>query len=121
MNQGKLVADGSPDELASRAVGEEIINVLLKGQPGDCQEKLLAIPGVARVDMVESGEVGVTSLLIVGQDGVEGDLRELIYGVIRAENWPLLELYRQRLSLEDIFKQLTLGENVDDEQVRRVA
>lgn len=119
MNQGKLVADGSPDELAARAGGEEIIRIQLKGQPSDCREKLLAIPMVARVDMVESGEVGVTRLLIAGQDGVEGDLRELVYGVIRDENWPLLELYRQRLSLEDIFKQLTLGENVDDEQVRR--
>ena len=119
MNQGKLVADGSPDELAARAGGEEIVNVQLKGQPSGCREKLLNIPVVARVDVVESAEVGMTRLLITGQDGAEGDLRELVYGVIRAENWPLLELYRQRLSLEDIFKQLTLGETVDDEQVRR--
>ncbi len=120
MNQGKLVADGSPDELVARAGGEEIIRVQLKGQPSDCQKKLLTIPVVARVDVAESGEAGVTSLLITGQDGAEGDLRELVYGVIRAENWSLLELYRQRLSLEDIFKQLTLGDVVDDEQVRRV-
>ena len=119
MNQGKLVADGSPDELAARAGGEEIIRIQLKGQPSDCREKLLNIPVVARVDVVESAEAGVTKLLIAGQDGAEGDLRELVYGVIRAEDWPLLELYRQRLSLEDIFKQLTLGETVDDEQVRR--
>ena len=119
MNQGKLVADGSPDELAARAGGEEIIRIQLKGQPSDCREKLLNIPVVARVDVVESGEAGVTKLLIAGQDGAEGDLRELVYGVIRAEDWPLLELYRQRLSLEDIFKQLTLGDAVDDEQVRR--
>ncbi len=119
MNHGKLVADGSPDELAARAGGEEIIRIQLKGQPSDCREKLLNIPVVARVDVVESGEAGVTSLLIAGQDGAEGDLRELVYGVIRAEDWPLLELYRQRLSLEDIFKQLTLGDSVDDEQVRR--
>lgn len=120
MNRGKLVADGSPDELASRAGSEQVIRVQLKGQPSDCREKLLAIPMVAKVDMVDSGEVGVTSLLIVGQDGAEGDLRELVYGVIRDENWPLLELYRQRLSLEDIFKQLTLGENMDAEHVRRM-
>ncbi|MCD6151953.1 MAG: ATP-binding cassette domain-containing protein [Deltaproteobacteria bacterium] len=121
MNQGKLVADGSPDELAARAGGEEIIRVQLKGQPSDCREKLLTIPVVARVDVAESGEAGVTSLLITGQDGAEGDLRELVYGVIRAENWSLLELYRQRLSLEDIFKQLTLGETVNDDRDRRVA
>ena len=121
MNQGKLVADGSPDELAARAGGEEIIRVQLKGQPSDCREKLLTIPVVARVDVVESGEVGMTRLLITGQDGAEGDLRELVYGVIRAENWSLLELYRQRLSLEDIFKQLTLGETVNDDRDRRVA
>ncbi|MEA2109330.1 MAG: ATP-binding cassette domain-containing protein [Pseudomonadota bacterium] len=119
MNQGKLVADGSADELAARTGGEEIIRVQLKGKPDDCQEKLLAIPVVARVEVAESGEVGVTSLLITGRDGVEGDLRELVYEVIRGENWSLLELYRQRLSLEDIFKQLTLGDTMDDEQVRR--
>jgi ABC-2 type transport system ATP-binding protein len=120
MNQGKLVADGSPAELAARAGGEEIIRVQLKGQPPGCREKLLTIPVVARVEVAESGEAGVTSLLITGQDGAEGDLRELVYEVIRAENWPLLELYRQHLSLEDIFKQLTLGDAVDDEQMRRV-
>jgi ABC-2 type transport system ATP-binding protein len=121
MNQGKLVADGSPDELAARAGGEEIVNVQLKGNPSDYREKLLAIPVVARVEVVESGEVGMASLLITGHDGAEGDLRELVYGVIRAENWSLLELYRQRLSLEDIFKQLTMGEAVNDDSDRRVA
>ena len=121
MNQGRLVADGSPDELAARAGGEEIIRVQVKGRPADCREKFLAIPEVARVELVDSGEAGVTTLLISGQEGDESDLRELVYGVIRAEDWPLLELYRQHLSLEDIFKQLTLGETVNDVSDRRVA
>ncbi|MBN2333169.1 MAG: ATP-binding cassette domain-containing protein [Deltaproteobacteria bacterium] len=121
MNRGRLVADGSPDELASRAGGEELIRVELKGEPEGCREKLAAIPTVAAVSHQAAGEPGTTSLLVKGRKGGEGDLRELVYGVVRQENWPLLELYRHQLSLEDVFKQLTLGEPAAKAESRRVA
>jgi len=121
MNRGKLVADGSPDELAARAISEEIVRVLFKGRPDAGREKLQAIPAVARVEELAVDEPGVTGVLVIGREGAAGDLRELIYEVVREAGWPLLELYRQRLSLEDVFKQLTLGENVNEDDVRRVA
>ena len=66
-----------------------------------------ALAGVTACKSV-SGEDGAHSFAI---DGVaKNDLRKPLYRVAVDNNWILLELTRESASLEDVFRNLTTGE-----------
>jgi ABC-type multidrug transport system ATPase subunit len=46
IDRGRIVADGTPDQLRSRMVGNPRLLVELRGANGDGREALLALPGV---------------------------------------------------------------------------
>ncbi|MGD0839342.1 MAG: ATP-binding cassette domain-containing protein [Polyangia bacterium] len=106
---GKLVADGTPDELRAREKGTRYrVVVEANGAPADAvKDKLGALGGVSRCQKVE-GESGAHTFEIDGD--AKADLRKSLFRVVVDNHWPLLELSRQAASLEDVFRNLTTGE-----------
>ncbi len=103
ISRGKLVADGSPDELTSQFHGDEQIQVTVTGTTPDVLRSALGgLSGVAWLDV--SGGREVTARL-TSERGT--DLRERIFRVVVDKGWTLLELHRERTSLEQVFRQLT--------------
>ena len=72
--------------------------------PEQVRTLLAELPGVREV-AVESSESGTLQLGIVG-DG-NGDLRRELFKLAVAKGWPLLELDRREVSLEQVFAHLT--------------
>jgi ABC-2 type transport system ATP-binding protein len=106
IHEGKLVADGTPQELAQRD-SDNIYRLLLdpSGAPKESvTEKLAAVEGVSKISEVE-GEDGAIGLLVGGK-GRE-DLRRGLFSCVKESGWILLEMQRQAASLEDIFRKLT--------------
>ncbi len=112
INNGALVADGSPDELAHGEAGNTY-RVVLAGDGEEpyrssmgqeARQKLDAIVGVHRVTETDGEDAAAT--FIVASKG-EQDLRREIFGCARDNQWVLLELHRQTASLEDVFRRLT--------------
>jgi ABC-2 type transport system ATP-binding protein len=103
INKGRIVADGSTEELRRGATGECSINVTLAGAAEKDAAVLLArIPGVAGVQTQRSdGELRLR--LACGGE----DIRERVYRAIREKDWVLLEFSREAKSLEKIFSELT--------------
>ena len=103
INEGSLVASGTPEELHSAAGGEDTIHVSIKGE-GAVESALGAIGGVASVTG-SAGEGGFTRYVVKAADGaVTG---EAIFRAAVENGWTLNELRRETLSLEDIFLRLT--------------
>jgi ABC-2 type transport system ATP-binding protein len=98
INQGRIVADGSLESLKS---GKTELHVVLKGE---VEPSVFSTLG--RVDK-EPSEEGETRFRIVPEAGT--DIREQVYRICREKDLTLLELYRERQSLEDVFRQLTAG------------
>ncbi|MFH1863038.1 MAG: ATP-binding cassette domain-containing protein [bacterium] len=106
IDQGKIVADGSLVELQAAFHGTERFSIEIKTPSDDFGVKLQALSHVQRVE--ERGSEGDLHRLILEAD--QGmDLREQIYDLSVRESWKLLELYRERTTLEDVFRQLTRG------------
>jgi ABC-2 type transport system ATP-binding protein len=106
---GKLVADGTPDELRARekATSYRLV-VEANGTAADAvKEKLAALSGVSKCQKV-AGEDGAHTFNIDG--AATSDLRKSLYRVAVDNKWPLLELTREAASLEDVFRNLTTGE-----------
>lgn len=102
INDGKIVADGSPESL--RKASSEGITVRVKvdsSAPAEAViESLKSIPGVTAVDLLNDDNTFVVT-------GGSGDLNRLIFHAAIANNFVLLEMTTIETKLEDIFKELT--------------
>ncbi len=98
INQGRIVADSSLNEIKS---GKSEVHVVLKGDVG--ADDFIRF---GKVEIEPSGD-GETRLKIIPEKQV--DLREDVFRLCKDKGYTLLELYREKQSLEDVFRQLTAG------------
>lgn len=102
IHEGKIVADGTPDEL-KRASSEGIaVRVKLESEssPSAVAKTLSGIGGVTGVEVIDEKGLYIVS------GGYRGLNRE-IFSLAVKNNWVLLEMSTQETRLEDIFKELT--------------
>ncbi|MDO4357701.1 MAG: ATP-binding cassette domain-containing protein [Clostridia bacterium] len=98
---GRLVASDTPENLRARFAGEDVLRLTLAAQGAEAW--LGEIPGVASVRGVP-GDEGARYELNMAQ-GV--DVREAVFRQCVAHDAPILEMARERGSLEDVFMELT--------------
>lgn len=106
INNGKIVAQGTADELTAKTKRKEIIYAKVKGPFREVQEKLKLmenIEDVAKKDK-ESEDIYGYQITVGGN----ADIREYVFMTIVRNNWSLLEMRRERVSLEDVFRELTV-------------
>ncbi len=107
INEGKIVADGTPEQLQSDFQGAESLTLELKATGDPLQQiapKLRSIPGTARVDLVSQNGSTCRFTLHVEKGA---DVREAAFRMAVAEGWALLELHRKATTLEEVFHKLT--------------
>ncbi|MBI4508716.1 MAG: ATP-binding cassette domain-containing protein [Deltaproteobacteria bacterium] len=107
ISDGKLVADGRPEDLVARERGNKY-RLLLESDGGEpdaaVQAKLRALEGVREVSQ-ETSESGTAQFAVVSDGG--RDLRRDLFRCVVDNKWPLLELERREASLEEVFGKLT--------------
>ncbi len=108
INDGQIVANGTPDELAGRAQGEEVVHISIRGPREEIEAKLEELSIVSDFKRVESDD-GVCGYQIVSQKG-KNTAEELFHFVVQ-NHWSLTELRQEAISLEDVFLQLTGNES----------
>jgi ABC-2 type transport system ATP-binding protein len=109
INRGELVAVDTPDNLRSRLKKSAVIRVKLRdtGESTRAKETLASVEGILMV-REEPPADGIRSLTI--ECPPERDLREQIVAAIVGAGLPLLEIYGEELSLEEIFMKLVTEE-----------
>ncbi|QJD60569.1 ATP-binding cassette domain-containing protein [Pseudomonas sp. gcc21] len=102
IGRGRLLADGTPDELEARSRYHQAVTVDLE-RPVD-SDALLALPGVLDVERQRDGQL----LTVVAKPG------EVVFPAVgqyaREHNWPVKELSVERGRLDEVFRRLTAGE-----------
>jgi ABC-2 type transport system ATP-binding protein len=107
INKGRVVAIDTPDNLTTRLHGSNGIYVQLEGDPGHAAAVLQQVPGVARVSESDRRD-GTVGYEVESQEGQ--DVRRELVRQIVANDLGLLELRPIRVSLEDVFLNLTREE-----------
>jgi ABC-2 type transport system ATP-binding protein len=108
INDGKLVADDSPERLTTS--GEGTIHLVLASRTGAALDAgtvtsvLKSVPGVTGVESVEGEGHGTLGFSV--RFGVEDPRRSLFEAVVKHELL-ILEVRRTQQSLEDTFRKLT--------------
>ncbi len=101
---GKIVAQGTPDELRRQVSGPSRVIVELKGgQPEQMAKAVADVDGVLDVQHNRAGNW--TRLTVQGAE--DADLRQDVAALVAAKGYHLRELRREIGSLEDYFVQMT--------------
>ena len=101
---GKLIAQGTPEELAGRLAARGTISATAQGSRGAVLGAAAAVPGLSdlRVTAEKGGEVSFTAVSEAGTD-----LRGALSLALAQAGCPVLTLSAETMSLEDVFLQLT--------------
>lgn len=103
INKGKIVAEGSPEELASHGANQEVISLKLQAPAEEALTVVRAVNGVEKVELV-AGQGKLVNLEVQAKWQDEG----LALGRALVERgWPVCELTRSKMSLEEVFRELT--------------
>jgi len=100
---GKIVADGTPEQLRGGLEGESELHVVLEAPATEARAALEALAGVSTVTL--DGEGRFRLRLESGRD-----LRREVFALAVERRWVLLEMAQTVPSLEDIFLRLTTHE-----------
>ena len=105
IHKGKIVADGTPDLLRQKLSSGQRVLLELKAPGAEAKSALIGIPGVHQVMLQSESESG--AVFVVESGGA--DLREAIFELAVKKHWSILQMAPHQTSLEDVFRNLTLG------------
>jgi ABC-2 type transport system ATP-binding protein len=109
INKGRVVAVDTPDGLTARLRGAETLYVQIDPAGADAVPALEGIPGVARVAAADQRGT-VLGFEVESARGT--DIRREIARAVVQQGWGLLELRPMRMSLEEVFLQVTTDETL---------
>lgn len=112
--KGKLVAQGTPEELARQLEAKTQLRVTALGQAQPVQQALQCLEGVESIQILEQKGDEVTVELQVAQ-GL--DLRAAVSENLAKAGCPVLGLVVDTMSLEDVFLQLTEQQEPEQQEL----
>lgn len=112
---GRIVAQGSPEELRTSRRMQARVLVECRGPAKDVENVLARVSGVSRVEILDgngSAEKYVTAA-VRPKDGY--DVREEVARTVIQHGWPLREVRLEHATLEEFFVQVTASQAVGKE------
>ncbi len=105
ISQGKIVADGSAENLKQSTRGKNIMNLSVQNTDfKTVQQKLASIKGLDEITWLSETD-GILNVSL--SYPFTEDLRPQVYGRIKETDWILLAFHQETQSLENIFRELT--------------
>jgi len=108
IHNGRLVADGTTEELAERSRGRSVYFVKMKGPKEEIATKLAELISIDSVKLLNEGDGGFYRYEVLAPKGK--DPSEDIFHLAVKNNFVITELSRERATLESIFRELTAGQ-----------
>lgn len=106
ISQGRIVGDGTVEELRQRAKKHERVRIAVQGDAAAIQRELSALSGATKVERTGDRD-GFAQFVVFAKPGTP--LWQEVSALARSKDWPLRELFDQPLSLEETFLTLTEG------------
>lgn len=108
ISHGKLVASDTPDNLGRLAEGSNNLIMQVKGEEEVIRNGLKSIEGVKEIAISVDKDADLWKVTVSTEENV--DIREQVFYKMAENNCPILEMQSKKVSLEEIFLELTEGE-----------
>lgn len=109
INEGKLIADDTPDNLSRAMSNDHKLIVRVDGPENEVFRLLEGLPHMESVQRLGVREDTAFEYSLEAKAGV--DVRRELFRRLADRNWPILSLKTSELSLEDIFLELTSSDH----------
>jgi len=109
---GKLVASDTAENLTSLMASGSRIAMTVRASTDEIEAVLVKMDGIESVGYKAFDE-GETAVQILPEDGA--DIREALFFAFADAGLPILEMRRERATLEDVFLELTQGDHLAQE------
>ncbi|MBI4025068.1 MAG: ATP-binding cassette domain-containing protein [Verrucomicrobia bacterium] len=115
IDRGRIVANGTPQELKNRSETAGAITVRLTGvSTAVANTKLTQLPLVAKTTILEAPAPVASVRVFPKPNGKEGELGLGIYELATREQWKIEELRCEEGRLDDVFRSITLSETATE-------
>ena len=108
ISHGKLVASDTPENLGKLAEGSNTLEMLIKGEKSQIKQALESIEGVNSVTIEKDEKQNLWSAKVSTEEN--NDIREKAFYKMSDINSPIYEMKSKKVSLEEIFLELTASE-----------
>ncbi len=105
ISEGRIVAQDTPKHLEEEADMTQKISLLVKATAEQAEELIKQVENVDMISLVEEAQKGRLRYEVVAKSGY--DIREDLSCLMAENRIPVLEMTESKVSLEDIFLQLT--------------
>lgn len=120
ISKGKLVACDTPENLERLFAGTTTVDLTAEATEREVREILSALPHITGLEIRESGANRCTVRLEAEQAADDSVCREVFFAFSRAGR-AILQMTMAKVSLEDIFIELTSGGAVPEEEDAQAA
>ena len=112
ISRGKLVASDTPENLEHLMAGQNSLEIETKAEPERVRKILRSISGIDKIELERTEEATTYARIETGTaaSGEDQDIREAIFLAFAEAGCPLLMLKASKASLEEVFMELTQGE-----------
>ena len=116
INHGKLVASDTTENLMNHSLGSNTLELTVKGEKQDVEKMLRDVEEIQKLEWKPGENEKTVSMVITTEE--KTDIREKLFYMMAAAKMPILNMQFTKVSLEDIFLELTQNETapVPDEQ-----
>jgi ABC-2 type transport system ATP-binding protein len=109
IDQGRVVADGTPDQLKRRASRAGAVKVRIRGLAGSgVLSELEKLPHAQSVESLETGDTHFVGRVFPKKTAVDGTLAEEIYQFAAGRQLHLQELSVDEGRLDEMFREITV-------------
>lgn len=120
INHGKLVASDTTENLSKMTLGSNTLELEIRGNKEKIEEILKQIEQIREYEWKQSQENnseenGIVALSISTEEKI--DIREDIFFKMADAGFPILKMQSTKVSLEDIFLELTENENSENDRM----
>ena len=114
ISHGKLVASDTPENLGKLAEGSNTLNLIVKGEKDRIRTALGQIEGVKNVTVADAKEEHAWNVTVSTNE--DSDVREEVFFKMADAKCPILEMQSKKVSLEEIFLELTEDDKKTDKK-----
>ncbi len=105
INKGKIVAEDSPENLSQLHTTKQQLTIRIAGERQTIKSVLENVQGVRKIKEIGIKENDSYDFIIDVEGGM--DVRKPLFNALSAKNLPILMLTSTKMSLEDVFIELT--------------
>jgi ABC-2 type transport system ATP-binding protein len=117
IDRGKIVANGTPQELKQRSDMAGAVSLRVIGVAADSiKQRLGYIPNVRKAAIIKEEQTYILARVYPSQPGKNGELARAVAETTMKEGWKIEELHTEEGRLDEVFRSITLPDTVQVEE-----